>query len=167
VGLKVDVILTLGTPSALAARAATALIPIASVGMGDPLGNGLVASLARPGGNLTGLSVQSIDLAGKRLELLREVVPRLYRLAILANVGNPANVLEMGEVQAAGRALGLKVATLEIRRAEDIAPGFETLKGGADVLYVPGDPLLTTYRTRISILALQHVPFIVVHSQHA
>ena len=121
---------------------------------GDPVGTGLVASLARPGGNVTGLSIQQTDLAGKRLELLREVVPGLRRLAILANVGNPAAVLEMGEVQAAARTLGLEVATLEIRRAEDIAPAFEALKGRADALYVCADPLVNTNRIRINTLAL-------------
>ena len=110
--------------------------------------------LARPGGNVTGLSIQATDLAGKRLELLREVVPGLRRLAIMANVGNPAAVLEMGEVQAAARTLGLEVATLEIRRAEDIAPAFEALKGRADALYVCGDPLVNTNRIRINTLAL-------------
>ena len=123
-------------------------------GGGDPVGTGLVASLARPGGNVTGLSIQSTDLAGKRLELLREVVPGLRRLAIMANVGYPAAVLEMGEVQAAARTLGLDVATPEIRRAEDIAPAFEALKGRADALYVAADPLVTTNRVRINTLAL-------------
>ena len=110
--------------------------------------------LARPGGNVTGLSIQQTDLAGKRLELLREVVPGLRRLAIMANVGNPAAVLEMGEVQAAARTLGLEVATFEIRRAEDIAPAFEALKGRADALYVCTDPLVITNRIRINTLAL-------------
>ena len=123
-------------------------------GGGDPVGTGLVASLARPGGNVTGLSIQQTDLAGKRLELLREVVPGLRRLAIMANVGNPAAVLEMGEVQAAARTLGLEVATFEIRRAEDIAPAFEALKGRADALYVCSDPLVITNRIRINTLAL-------------
>ncbi len=97
---------------------------------------------ARPGGNVTGLSTQSTDLAGKRLELLREVVPGLRRLAIMANVDAPAAVLEMGEVQAAARTLGLEVATFEIRRAEDIAPAFDVLKGRADALYVCCRPAL-------------------------
>ena len=135
VRLKVDVIVTDGT-AAVAAKQATSVIPIVFATVGDPVGSGLVASLARPGGNVTGLSIQQTDLAGKRLELLREVVPGLRRLAIMANVGNPAAVLEMGEVQAAARTLGLEVATFEIRRAEDIAPAFEALKGRADALYV-------------------------------
>ena len=111
-------------------------------------------SLARPGGNVTGLSIQATDLAGKRLELLREVVPGLRRLAIMANVGNPAAVLEMREVQATARTLGLEVVTLEIRRPEDIAPAFEALKGRAEALYVCNDPLVTTNRIRINTLAL-------------
>ena len=120
----------------------------------DPVGAGLVASLSRPAGNITGLSIQQTDIAGKRIELLRQVVPGLGRLAILANAGNPGNVLEMGEVQAAGRTLGLDVARFEIRRAEDIAPGFEALKGRAEALYVAGDPLLSTNRVRVNTLAL-------------
>src|SRR6516162_10196428 len=120
VRLKVDVIVS----NAIAIPAlmqSTAVIPIVfALGL-DPVGAGVVASLARPGGNVTGLSTQSSDIAGKRLELLREVVPDLRRLAIMAHVGNPGAVLELAEIQAAARALGLEVATLEIRRAEDIA----------------------------------------------
>ena len=153
VRLKVDVIVTSGT-AVLAAKQATSVIPIVFAVAGDPVGTGLVASLARPGGNVTGLSIQATDLAGKRLELLREVVPGLRRLAIMANVGNPAAVLEMGEVQATARTLGLEVATFEIRRAEDIAPAFEALKGRADALYVCADPLVNTNRIRINTLAL-------------
>ena len=110
VRLKVDVIVTSGTAPVLAAKQATSVIPIVFAVAGDPVGTGLVASLARPGGNVTGLSNPETDLAGKRLELLREVVPGLRRLAIMANVGNPVAVLEMGEVQAAARTLGLEVA---------------------------------------------------------
>jgi putative tryptophan/tyrosine transport system substrate-binding protein len=120
----------------------------------DPVGAGLVTSLARPGGNVTGLSLQSSDLAGKRLELLREVVPALRRLAIMANVGNPSNIVEMGEVQAAASTLDIHAATSEIRRVEDIAPAFEALKGRADALYVCANPLMNTNRVRINTLAL-------------
>jgi ABC-type uncharacterized transport system substrate-binding protein len=148
--LKVDVIVTYATPPAIAAKEATAVIPIVCAVMGDPVGAGLVASLPRPGGNITGLSNQSADLAGKRVEHLREVVPGLRRLAVLANVSNPVSGVEMGEVQA----LGLDVVTLEIRRGEDIAPAFETLKGRAQALYVAGDPLMITNRVRINTLAL-------------
>jgi putative ABC transport system substrate-binding protein len=119
----------------------------------DPLGMGLVASLARPGGNVTGLSVQATDLASKRLELLREVVHGLRRLAILLNVEYPAAVLEMGEAEAGARTLGLEVTTLEIRRVEDIVPAFEALKGRADALYLCTDPVLVANRIRINTLA--------------
>ena len=120
---------------------------------GDPVGTGLVASLARPGGNVTGLSIQAADLAGKRLELLREVVPGLRRLAVLANAGNPTDVLQMGEAQVAARTLGLEVVTPEIRRADEIASAFESLKGSTEALYVSGDPLLATNQVRINTLA--------------
>jgi putative ABC transport system substrate-binding protein len=152
--LKVDVIVTQGTPATLAAKQATAVIPIVFAAASDPVGTGLVASLARPGGNVTGLSNQISDTSGKRLEFLREVVPGLRRLAIMANVGNPASLSEMSEVQATARTLGLEVTTSEIRRAEDIAPVFEALKGRADALYLCPDPLMNTNRTRINILAV-------------
>jgi putative tryptophan/tyrosine transport system substrate-binding protein len=135
VRLKVDVIVTSGTPPVLAAKQATAVIPIVFAGAGDPVDTGLVASLARPGGNVTGLSSQTADLAAKRVGLLREVVLGLRRLAIMGNVGNPFTVREMREVQAAASTLGLEVATPEIRRAEDITPAFDALKGRADALY--------------------------------
>jgi ABC-type uncharacterized transport system substrate-binding protein len=154
VRLKVDVVVTAGTVAVVTAKQATSVIPIVFAVAGDPLGTGLVASLARPGGNVTGLSLQATDLAGKRLELLREVVPGLGRVAILANAGSPIGVLEMREAQATGRTLGLEVATVEIRRAQDIAPAFDTLKGSADALYVVADPLVTTNRIRINTLAL-------------
>jgi ABC-type uncharacterized transport system substrate-binding protein len=153
VRLKVDVIVTAGG-AVLAAKQATSLIPIVFAVAADPVGGGLVASLVRPGGNVTGLSTQFTDLAGKRLELLREIVPNLRRLAIMANTGYPAAVLEMAEVQATARTLGLEVATLEIRRAEDIAPAFEALKGRAEALYVCAESLVTTNRVRINTLAL-------------
>jgi putative ABC transport system substrate-binding protein len=153
VRLKVDVIITVGG-AVLAAKQATSTIPIVFAVAADPLGSGLVASLARPGGNITGLSIQATDLAGKRLELLREVVPDLRRLAIMADVGYLAAVLEMGEVQAAAKTLGLEVVTLEIRRVDDIASAFETLKGRAGALYVPANPLVNTNRIHINNLAL-------------
>ena len=154
VRLKVDVIVTSGTSNVVAAKQATSLIPIVFATAGDPVGTGLVASLARPGGNVTGLSLQQIDLAGKRIELLREVVPGLRRLAIMANAGNPNTLLEMREAQAVASTLGLEVAILEIRKPEDIAPTVEALKGRADALYVINDPLFSINRTRINILAL-------------
>lgn len=153
VRLKVDVIVTAGG-AVVAVKQATSVIPIVFAVVNDPVGSGLVASLARPGGNVTGLSLQSSDLAGKRLELLREVVPGLRRLAIMANAGYPAAELEMGEVQATARTLGLDVVTFEIRRAEDIAPAFEAFTGRAEALYVVSDPLVGTHRIRNNTLAL-------------
>ena len=151
---KVDVIVTAGTAIG-AAKQATSVIPIVFAMATEPVSTGLIASLARPGANVTGLSMQSTELAGKRLELLREVVPGLRRLAILAaDASNPAVVLEMSEVQAAARALGLEVVTLEVRRAEDIAPAFEALKDRADALYVCTDAFVAANRVRIVILAL-------------
>src|SRR6516165_7479444 len=154
VRLKADVILTYATPSSIAAQKATAVIPIVFAAAGDPVGTGLVASLARPGGNITGLSIQQTDLASKRLEMLREVLPGLRTVAILVNIGSPNSVLEMGEAQAAARTLGLAVVTSEVQRAEDIAPAFDALKGRADGLYVCSSPLLSTNRIRVNTLAL-------------
>ena len=153
VRLKVDVIVTNG-PAVATLKQATSVIPIVFAVALDPVGGGLVASLAQPGGNVTGQSTQQSDLAGKRVELLRDVVPRLRRLAIILNVDYPSAVLEMGEVQAATRALGIEVATLEIRRAEDIAPAFAALKGQADALYVVVDALVVANLARINILAV-------------
>ena len=154
VRLKVDVVVTSGTAMVVAAKQATSDIPIVFAAAGDPVGTGLVASLARPGGNVTGLSLQLTDLAAKRLELLREAVPGLGRLAILANVSGPAVMLDMREVEAAALTLGLKIIQLEIRRGEDIAPAFEALKGRAEAVYAANDPLVDTHRVRISTLAL-------------
>jgi putative ABC transport system substrate-binding protein len=154
VRLKVDIIVTSGAANVIAAKQATSAIPIVFAVTADPVGAGLVANLARPGGNVTGLSAQSTDFAGKQLELLREVLPSLGRLAIIANVDSPGAVLEMGEVQAAARTLRLDVATFELRRAEDIGPVFEALKGSADALYVVPDPLVAANRIGIISLAL-------------
>ena len=154
VRLKVDVIVTLGTSSVLAAKRATSVIPIVFASAADPVGTGLVASLARPGGNVTGLSSQLNDLASKRLELLREVVPNLRRVAIMGNVSNSAAVLEALEVKAAAATLGLEATAIAIRQPEDIAPAFEALKSRADALYVISEPLLNTHRMRINTLAL-------------
>jgi putative tryptophan/tyrosine transport system substrate-binding protein len=154
VRLKVDVIVTSGTPQVLAAKQATAAIPIVFAAAGDPVGTGLVASLARPGGNVTGLSLEQTETVGKRLELLREVIPSLGRLAILANVSNPAVALDMGEVQTTARTLGVEVITLEIRRGEDIVPAFEALNGPAQALYVIWDGLVGTHQFRINTLVL-------------
>ena len=153
VRLKVDVIVANGD-AVPRVKQATSVIPIVFPIATDPVGTGLVASLVRPGGNVTGLSIQSTDLAGKRLELLREVVPNLHRLAIMANVGDSQAVLEVGEAQAAARTLGLEVAPLEIRRAQDIAAAFASLKPQADALYVVTESLIAANRTRVITLAL-------------
>jgi putative ABC transport system substrate-binding protein len=152
VRLNVDVIVTSGT-AILAAKQATSVIPIVFAVAVDPLRSGLVGSLARPGGNITGLSLQQTDLAGKRLEILREIVPNLGRLAILANPASAA-LLEMNDVQAMAKTLGLEVVRIETRRAEDIAPALAPLKGRVDALYVCGDSLLNPNRLRINTLAL-------------
>jgi ABC-type uncharacterized transport system substrate-binding protein len=154
VRLKVDVILTYANPIVLAAKRATSAIPIVFAAAADPLGTGLVSTLARPGGNVTGLSVEATDLGGKRVDLLREISPTLRRLAIMTNVGNTASVLEMREVQSAARTMGLEVTTLDIRQADEIAPAFEKLKGRADALYVSIDTVLFDNRIRINTLAL-------------
>jgi putative ABC transport system substrate-binding protein len=154
VRLKVDVIVTGGEP-AFAARQATSSIPIVAALMADPVGTSLVTSLAHPGSNVTGLSFQSIDIAGKRVDLLHSVVPQMKRLAVLGNAGNPNVMPEIREVDKAAQKLGLQVARLEVRRAEDILPAFESLKmDGADALYVCIDPLSNANRTKINTLAL-------------
>jgi putative tryptophan/tyrosine transport system substrate-binding protein len=154
VRLKVDVILTHNTPPVLAAKQATSVIPIVFATAADPVRTGVVASLAQPGSNVTGLSSQTPDIAGKRIELLREVVPGLRRFAILANPDNSYVALEMGEIQSATRTLGLEAALFEIRRAEDIAAAFDRVKGRAQALYVLPDPVLFIHRLRINTLAL-------------
>ena len=154
VRLRVDVIVSVAS-AAFAAKEATTAIPIVFTLAADPLGDGMVASLARPGKNVTGLSLQAADLAGKRLEFLREVVPTLRRLAILAPVGNLGSGLEQRQAQAAAKALGLEVVILEIRSAEDFAPAFETLKQRAEAVYVLTNPLANTHRANINALALR------------
>ena len=154
VRLKADVIVTGGTANVAAVKQATSVIPVVFAAAGDPVANGLVESLARPGGNLTGQSVQQTDLGAKRLEVFRELIPRLDRLTILANVENPITVLEMREVQAAARSLGLHVNTVEVRGAKDIAPAIAALKGRTDGIYIQADPLLNTHRIQINTLAL-------------
>ena len=154
VRLKVEVIVTSTTPPTLAAKQSTAVIPIVFAAVNDPVGTGLVASLPRPGGNVTGLANQMSDTSGKKLEFLREVLPGLRRLTIMANAGNPGSMLDMSEAQATARRLGLEVTTAEIRRAEDIVPAFGALRDRADALYLCPDPLMNTNRTRINILAV-------------
>jgi len=153
VRLKVDVIVTVGSAVPIV-RQATTTIPIVFAVAIDPVGSGLVANLARPGGNVTGLSVQATELAGKRLEFTRELVPQLRHLAIMFNVGNAQPVLEMGETQAAARMLGLEVVPLVIQRAEDIAPAFQAVKTRAEALYVAVDQLIVANRASILTSAL-------------
>ena len=154
VRFNVDAIVTAGTESTIAVKQVTSEVPIVVALATDPVAAGLVASLARPGGNVTGFSHQGTDIAAKRLELLREILPNLRRLAILVNVNNPGSVLEMREAEAAARTLGLDVTKLEIRRADDIAPAFEAIKRRADALYAPADPLVNANRVRIHTLSL-------------
>jgi len=154
VRLKVDVIVTYGTPPSKAAKQATAVIPIVFAAAADPVGSGLVSSLARPGGNITGLSLQQSDIVGKKLELLREVVTGLRRLALLGNVGNASSVLEVGEVRAAAGTLGIEIVPVDIKRAEDIAPAFDAFGGSAEALYVSTDPLIFSNINRINTLAV-------------
>ncbi len=151
--LKVDVIVTWASAPVLAAKQATTLVPIVFAAQMDPVSAGVVTSLARPGGNVTGMSIQQTDTAGKRLELLREAVPSLRRLAILGNAGAPGAVLEMNELNAMARTLGLEVTKREIRQAEEIAPAVEALKGRVDALYVATDPLVFNNRIPINVLA--------------
>jgi putative tryptophan/tyrosine transport system substrate-binding protein len=154
VRLKVDVIATYNTPTTLTAKKVTSTVPIVFALAADPVGSGLVASLARPGGNVTGMSTQHTDFPGKRLALLREIVPGLRRLAVMANVGNSASVREMAEVQLMARTLGLDFVALEIRSADDIDPALEALKGRVDALYLPPDALTDANRVRINAAAL-------------
>jgi putative ABC transport system substrate-binding protein len=153
VRLKVDVIVSVGS-AALVAKGVTSAVPIVFTLAADPLGDGMVGSLARPGGNVTGLSTQGVDVASKRLEFLREIIPKLRRFAILAEVGNLGTVLEQHKVQAAAETLGLEAVILEMRSADDIAPALAALKGRAEALYVLPNPLANTNRARINALAL-------------
>jgi ABC-type uncharacterized transport system substrate-binding protein len=150
VRLKVDVIVTHNTPPTLAAKRATSIIPIVFATAGDPVGSGIVASLAKPGGNVTGLSSQAPDTAGKRLGLLRDIVPNLQRLATLADVGNPFAMAEVEQLRRAGRPLGVEVVAVELQHAAEIDRAFEALRGRVQVLYVIAVPLLFANRERIT-----------------
>jgi putative ABC transport system substrate-binding protein len=154
VRLKVDVIVTSGS-GVPAARRMTSAIPIVFMLAPDPVGTGLVASLARPGGNVTGLSNQSRDLAGKRLELLREVIPDLRSLAVLVNMANaPGGGAELAAVKAAARTLDLEIIALEVRQPADIEPVLKSLNGKAGAVYVVQDPLFVAKRDLISASTL-------------
>jgi putative tryptophan/tyrosine transport system substrate-binding protein len=154
VRLNVDVIVTAGTSHIVAAKQATSVIPIVFAAAADPVGAGLVRSLAQPGANVTGLSLQTADLAGKRLELVREVLPDLRRLGIVVNNGNLGAMLDTRQAEAAARTLGLDVTTQEIQRAEDVASAVAALKGRVDALYLVDDPLTFLHRVNIISLAL-------------
>jgi putative ABC transport system substrate-binding protein len=151
---KIDVIVPLGTPAIVAAKKATSVIPIVFPLASDPVGEGLVASLAHPGGNVTGLSNQQPDLAGKRLEILRDIVPGLGQLAVLSNANNRTAALSADEVQLAARKLGLEIVSVGLKRASDIAPMIESLKGRVQALLVVGDPLVADNQIQINVLAL-------------
>jgi putative ABC transport system substrate-binding protein len=151
--LKVDLIVTVGS-AVLPAKQAAASIPIVFALAVDPVASGMVASLARPGGNVTGFSVESIDLAGKRIEILRELLPDLQRLAVIADVGYSASVLEKDQVESSARKFGVEVDVLAIRRPEDIAPAFDALKSGTQALYVCPGALVNASHARINTLAL-------------
>ncbi len=150
---KVALIVTYGSAAAVL-KQATTVTPIVFAVAVDAVRGGLVTSLARPGGNLTGMSIQQSDLVGKRIKLLRGVIPRLSRLAIMFDAGFASSVMEADDVKAAARALGLDFASLEIRRPEDIPTNFEALHAKVDALYVVSDALIATMRTRIIALAL-------------
>ena len=157
VQLKVEVIVVTVTPAALAAKKATRTIPIVMLGTGDPVANGLVASLARPGGNITGLSLLAAELGGKRLQLLKEVLPRLSGVAVLWNVANPYTILEVRETEIAARALGIQIQSLGIREADEFESAFrEAATGRAGALIVVGDGLTIFHRARIVELAARH-----------
>jgi putative tryptophan/tyrosine transport system substrate-binding protein len=159
----VDVIHTISTANALEAKRTTSVIPIVAASAGEALRTGLVASLGRPGGNVTGVAVQSGEVAGKRVGLLREIVPGLRHLALMTSFA-PEDVLTIGDVQTAAGALGIEVSVLEIRRTEDIAPAFDTIKGRAEALYVSASPFIidnVTNPERTATLALgQRLPTI-------
>src|SRR5262249_11281281 len=143
-----------GSATAAAAKQATSIIPIVFTLVGAPIEIGLVASLARPSSNITGVSNQSSDLGSKRLQLLRDLLPSLQRIAVLVDVGNPSALLDVSQVGAVAEALGLEVARREIRRAEDVVSAFEGLGGHADALAIPASALTFTNRFRINTLAL-------------
>jgi len=152
--LKVDVIFTSVTGAVIAAKQATSVTPIVVTTVTDPVVSGLVASIPRPGGNVTGLSQQTSGLGGKRLGLLQEIVPRLHRVAVLANITNPSTTAETSEISAAARILGLEIVLIEVRRSEDIAPGIKSLQGEAEALYILTDPLVAVNQVEINALAL-------------
>jgi putative ABC transport system substrate-binding protein len=160
VALKVDIILTMSTPAALAAKQATQTIPIVMVYVADPIGTGLVPSLARPGGNLTGVSDMATDLSGKRLELLKEAIPTLSRVAVLWNAADPGMVLRFREIEAAARVLGVTLQPLEVRGPQDFARAFTAMtQERPDALFVVAEVLTLSHRCQIlDFAAKQRLP---------
>ena len=157
VGLKVDVIFTSSTPGALAAKNATKTIPIVFTNVGDPVANGLVASLARPGGNITGLSTLAPELSGKGLELLKETIPKLSRVAVVWNPDNPGKTSSFKETEVAAQALRLQLQSLEVRGPNDVEPAFQAAKKErAGALIVLRDVVVSSQITRILELALKN-----------
>jgi len=150
---KVDVIVTWASAPVLAAKHATTTIPIVFAAQMDPVGAGVVASLARPGGNVTGMSIQQTDTAGKRIELLREALPRLARLAVMANSSAPGAMIEMREVATTARTLGLEVIPIEVSQAGEVFSSIESIRDRADALYVATDPLIFSNRIAINEMA--------------
>jgi putative tryptophan/tyrosine transport system substrate-binding protein len=155
VTLKVDVILVTVTPAVIAAKQATSIIPIVFTTVTDPVVTGIVPNMARPGGNVTGLTQQTTELGGKRLDLLRQLVPGLRQVAVMYNGANPSTVSELDEVHAAARTLSLEIAAIEVRQSEDIAPGINSVQGRAQALYVLTDPLVAINQLQINALALE------------
>ena len=153
VRLKVDVIVTVGG-AVLAAKEVTTQIPIVFALAVDPIGTGMVESLARPGGNVTGVSMQTTELAGKRIGFLREILPELRRIAVIADISYSGSVLEVAEVREAARKSGLEVRLLEIRRAEDIRAAFEALGNESQALYVCPSVLFNANISHINTLAV-------------
>jgi putative ABC transport system substrate-binding protein len=154
VRLNVDVIVAAATPASRAAKAATATIPIVIVAVGEPVRAGLVASLARPGGNVTGLGLLTPDLSGKRLELLLEIAGKVSRVAILMNPDNAVSAIFLEETQAAARRVGIELQRVDARNPQEIEPAFGAITaGGADALIVFDDPVLWSHRPRIVTLA--------------
>jgi putative ABC transport system substrate-binding protein len=157
IALKVEVIVTAGTPASLAVKKATTSTPLVMVAVGDPVATGLVASLARPGGNITGLTSIAEEMEGKRLELLREVAPKVSHIAVLWNAGSPIQVIQEREMQAAIRVVGMKMLSLGVRTAEQIEDAFATMvRERPGALFVLADRLFLHHRTRIMDFTAQH-----------
>lgn len=166
---KVDLLVTRGTPAALAAKNATRTTPVIITGVGDPVGQGVVASLARPGGNITGLSAAVTDIYPKRVHLLKELVPRTARVAGLFNMGNPALPPQWREVDKATRALGLEPVLLDVRKVGDLEPAFESaVRQRADALIVGIETLtLANQRLIVSLAARYRLPAMYASTEFA